>query len=67
MNNDNRVNWEYKAITFRKRQFLSGNPHPIDLTDKLYEQGVQGWELVSIVPPAFTGADDFTAVFKRPK
>ncbi|MEM8548071.1 MAG: DUF4177 domain-containing protein [Pseudomonadota bacterium] len=61
------MNWEYKTITFDKRQHFTGNPRPKELTHKLNIQGAQGWELVSIVPPTFTGASAYTAVFKRPK
>lgn len=62
------MNWEYKTITFSKRQFLTGDPSIKELTDKLNQQGDQGWELVNVLPPtALSGARSFVAIFKRPK
>ena len=63
------MKWEYMTIALKAGGFLGGKVNPDELTARLDEAGVAGWELVSV----FTTAQghgktrDALAVFKRPK
>lgn len=60
------MRWEYKTISFKKRNFFSGAIDAEALNQQLDGLGREGWELVSVCPGTFFGTPSgVIAVLKR--
>ncbi|HMB57385.1 MAG TPA: DUF4177 domain-containing protein [Arenimonas sp.] len=55
--------WQYQVVDIRLKIFGNGKQHAERLQEELNRQGLQGWELVSLLP--LPGTLCYRASFKR--